>query len=110
MLAHCVCPASLRVILIFRAIMPVSGIPNQRLGIPETRKHASNARNQGFRGLPKSVECAGFKYDEWQPRMLDEVAAANTTQGVTPCAGSFQKSHLTGQSVPKLRGCGVRRR
>ena len=22
-------------------------------------------------------------YDEWQPRMLDEVAAANTTQGVT---------------------------
>ena len=37
-------------------------IPNQRLGIRETRKHASSARQQGFRDLSMRVECAGFKY------------------------------------------------
>jgi hypothetical protein len=36
-------------------------IPNQRLGIRETRKHASSARQQGFRDLSMRVECAGFK-------------------------------------------------
>jgi hypothetical protein len=43
--------------------MTVSGIHNPRLGIPETRKSASRARKQGFRGLSEVSECAGFKYE-----------------------------------------------
>jgi len=43
--------------------MAIPRIPNLWLGIRGIRKHASSAREQGFRGLPKRVGCAGFKYD-----------------------------------------------
>jgi hypothetical protein len=76
--------------------MTVSRIPNHRLGIRGTRKHASSARQQGFRGLSNSIECAGFKYQ----RLFSAEAQDFTSENAEVLAAvDLIRAHTQGRGI-----------